>query len=170
MHQGGVDTVLTNDDKDKRDPRIDGLRVVFDRFDEDSCMAGNCNGNLILYEGGQEIELDTRRGRDPDRDYQISGDWVVFTRMELDGTTQVWRRSVAGDEQQVTVFGSSSYVDVLAGTGDLTFITDGGSADRRHLFVNSSGSTTEVGSGLGIAKNVNGEWIVLLGNRVFRVE
>ncbi len=87
----------------------------------------------------------------------MSQGWVAFTRLGTGGQLQIWRRSPAGVEEQVTFFGDSSRVNGLSPNGEVMFLHG-----RRYLS-RLEGSAIDVSSALGVAFWQEGAWWVMLG-------
>jgi hypothetical protein len=66
--------------------------------------------------------------------FAINSGWIAFTATGASGVTQVWLRSPAGVQNQVTFFGTSSGVVALSASGDVVYRNSG------HGYLARSGS------------------------------
>ncbi len=141
----------------------DGTNVVYRKHDP---CCGTQRYGLFLHDGVHEIELAPLALRpEPNRgsDYQASGGWIAFTRLGTGGQLQVWTRSPNGTLTQLTFYGDSSQIDVLASNGELLFWHGG----LRYL--SRPGQTpVEVGHTLGSYSWQNGQWWVTIGRSLFQ--
>jgi hypothetical protein len=60
---------------------------------------------------------------------RVAGGYVAFARDDAAGATQVFVRLPTGEDRRVSVLATSSYVEALAPTGQVTFVSGG----RRYL-------------------------------------
>ena len=146
-------------------PLIADRRVVYSERDvscdpDDDCLA------TWLFTGAGPVRLTGSflENRGPGAGYQIAGDWVAFTRPGSGGVIHVWRRDLAGNEEQLTPFLTPSRLDALAENGEAMLKNDG----VRYL-ARLDGSLTALGSSRGDAFWADDQWFVLLGRSVFEV-
>lgn len=144
-------------------PLTDGNAAIYRK--QDPCC-GQQRYGLFLHDGVHEIELAPlalRPEPSPGADYQINNGWVAFTRLGTGGQLQVWTRSPAGQETQVTYFGDSSRISALAPDGQVMFLHKG-----RHLGQPGSLSI-EINSHLGKAFWQEDAWWIAIGRSLFKV-
>ncbi|MHC1764902.1 MAG: hypothetical protein AB9869_11465 [Verrucomicrobiia bacterium] len=144
-------------------PLTDGNAVVYRK--QDSCC-GQQRYGLFLHDGVHEIELaplTLRSEPSQGADYQINGGWVAFTRLGTGGQLQVWTRSPAGQETQVTYFGDSSRISALAPNGQVMFLHG-----RRYLTAGGQ-QAMDVNSSLGNPFWQQNAWWITLGRSLFKV-
>ncbi|MCC6749113.1 MAG: hypothetical protein IT371_15740 [Deltaproteobacteria bacterium] len=161
-----------------RAPLTDGTLVVYERRNP-----LNANQSAVaLHDGVTERILSAMRPTytravSPGRDYQVREGWVAFTRADGMGALQIWVRNPAGQETQLSAFGSSSVLDGLGPNGQTTFFNSG----RR--YVGAPGSVArDIGAALGGFAMVNRQnadaegsvWLggvlhVVIGRTLFKV-
>jgi hypothetical protein len=82
---------------------------------------------------------------------------------------QVWRRNPAGQEQQVTAFGSSSEVRSLGENGELVLMHAEGASRQLYLDLPGQGGPAPVASDQGTAFVRGGITYIAVGRTLFRV-
>jgi Bacterial Ig domain len=162
-YHNGVNTKLTNDSSLWNTyPRTDGINVIYRKH------APCCNDQtyaIVLYGSAGEIPLASPRQQEPlpETDYQLNGGWVAFTRL---GTSalQVWTRSPAGEEAQITFYSAPSSIQALSPVGGVIFNNAG-----RSYLKEANAPALDVGSDLGHYFWQDGQWLVTIGRSLFRV-
>jgi hypothetical protein len=106
-------------------PLTDGENVVYRKA---SPCCSNDSGSVALFTSGGEIGLDSFRNQwpSPGTDYAIAGGWVAYTRDDGAGGYQVWVRSPAGAESQISPSGVSSRIVDVNPLGEVAFSTSTG--------------------------------------------
>ena len=164
-YRAGEDSQLTHDIALWNTyPLTDGINVVYRKHTP--CCA-NQTYTIVLYGAGGDTTLASARWQEaiPGRDYLANNGWIAFTRVGTGDQLQVWRRSPAGEETHITFFGSSSYLAGLSPTGEVMF-THG---NRRYMGQQSA-FPVDISSTLGRALWQDGQWLVMIGRSLFRVE
>jgi hypothetical protein len=100
----------------------------------------------------------------PNTDYQVNNGWAAFTRVGVDGVSQVWLRSPAGDVTQLSFFGSSTSIDALGPNGDATLISR-----YRRYYCTSGAMPIDVGSSQGKSFYQDGQWYAIIGRSLFSI-
>lgn len=162
-YRGGVTTELTNDTTIQNlGPLTDGVNVIYTK----NSFVTNTTITTTLYTSSSgELPLASFTPPLPSViDYRVNNGWAAFTRAGVDGVTQVWLRSSAGDVTQLSFFGSSTSIDALGPNGDASLI----SRLRRYYCI--SGTTpVDVGSLLGKSFYQNGQWYTIIGRSLFSI-
>jgi hypothetical protein len=146
----------------------DGVHVVWRKapdgvFGPSSIRVASPAGDIVL---ASDIRSDEMSG--PPQNYAVNGGWIAFTRPDPNGFLQVWTRSPAGVEAQVSSTGRSSTIETLSPSGEVVFGAAPTGFFRRYR--GSAGtSSTDIGSFLGHAIFINGQLHVLMGASLFRV-
>ncbi len=157
----GATQILTNDvDLDNHDPFTDGARVVYKKANADSEYA------IVLHDGVGEVVLRDFQQQQPSwyRDYRIVPGWVAYTDIGNLAQTHLWMYDGAGERRQLTFFGESVEIEVLAENGEVMLLNAG----RRYL-VRPDGTMTEVGSEQGVVHRVGNRWYVSIGGNLLEV-
>jgi hypothetical protein len=89
---------------------------------------------------------------------------LTITYLGASGVIQVWTRSPSGEERQISVFGTDSYIEALGETGEVIYRNAG----RRYL-ATSSATAVELDFTLGHVFWQDGEWYVSIGRSLFKV-
>ncbi len=163
-YRAGEDSQLTHDITVWNTyPQTDGINVVY-RKHTPCCV--NQTYAIVLYGASGETTLAPARWQEaqPGRDYLANGGWIAFTKVGMGDQLQVWRRSPAGEETQVSFFGSSSYLAGLSPSGEVMF-TNG---NRRYLG-RQSAFPVDISSTLGRVLWQDRQWLVMIGRSLFRV-
>jgi hypothetical protein len=106
------------------DPLTDGINVVYGR------MVDASNAEILMYNdivGEEVLRPAASQYLTPREDYQPSGGWVGFTRINtLQGSAirQVWLRSPQGGLFPVSTFGTDSYINAVSG-GQVMYVNGG---------------------------------------------
>lgn len=162
-YRGGANTKLTNDSSLWNSyPLTDGINVAYRKHTP--CCGGQTYA-IVLYTSAGEVTLSAPRSQEPNpgSDYQLNGGWVTFTRLG-NGPLQVWTRSPAAEEAQITFYGTSSFIKALSPFGGVIFNHDG-----RSYLKEANAPTIDVGSNLGHYFWQDGQWLVTIGRSLFRV-
>lgn len=145
--------------------------------DETSAVAAKLEpGNrfaLVLYDAAGDTQL---TGLEPyDFGFQhppaaVAGGWTAFSRL-TSGIRQVWTRSPAGQERQVSFFSDEARLEDLSPTGDVLFVVPprGGGAEGRYL-VRAAGTAELISREHGQGLFLDGVPNVMLGNTLFQVQ
>jgi hypothetical protein len=144
-------------------PLTDGNSVVYRK--QDPCCGSQRYG-LYLHDGTQEVELAALMPRpepSPSADYQINNGWVAFTRPGTGGQSQVWTRSPAGQETQITYFGDSSRITALAPNGEVMY------EHGKHYLSRPGVVPIEINSSLGNPFWQENAWWITVGRTLFKV-
>jgi hypothetical protein len=156
-YHDGTTTRFSDNQHYKSAPRTDGINIVYRK--SATCSCGPYS--TVLFTETAEIILAPA----PGGDYQLNNGWIAFTKAGADGSLQVWTRSPAGDLRQVSFFGTSSFINALGPNGDVTFI------NRNRLYLSRSGApAVEISSNLGRSFWQDGQWFVIIGRSLFKVE
>lgn len=99
-----------------------------------------------------------------DRDYALNNGWAAYTVANTSGSKQVFVRLPGGDIQLRSV--EYSAIDALGPMGSAMIVTP--ISGKRYL-TSSSGSPRLIGSSLGKASVVNGQWTIAMGRTLFVV-
>lgn len=174
LFEDGVNTQLTNDgDGEFRNtaPVTDGVNVVYQRrnFSPGSIAFA---GSILLVSPGDDIVLasDTAyRDLEPHADYEVADGWIAFTRLDISNTKQIWRRSLAGEETQVSAFGEGSRIEAMGLDGEIVFTSEATGTERRYR-ASVGESPEDVSSGLGEPVYIDGQLHVMMGATLLRVD
>jgi hypothetical protein len=168
--RGGVSAQLTNDTLWSTYPLTDGVNVVYRKTTP--CCAGNQQFQIAVYDTVEHtLTSPDQAQRSQGTDYQVTNGWVAFTRTGTAGELQIWTRSPAGQELQVTRFGTSSRIEALGPGGDVVLDNAFGGVTRRYLAVpNYSTQPRDIGSALvGSPLFLSGGLFIAIGRSLFRV-
>ena len=163
----GTTTPLTSDGTATFDfyPVTDGVHVVYTKrtgvIGPESIVLSDPGGDIVLATFASGLSGRTH--------YLVNGGWIAFTRPYQTGTAQIWTRSPAGVETQVSALGQNSWLDLLSPSGEVVFSSPLINSDRRYRAAAGS-PPTDIGSGLGRALYIGGQLHVLLGATLFRVD
>ena len=126
---------------------------------------------IRLSDPGGEITLgsDLLKDLQPGDDYEANDGWIAFVRPDAASSRQIWRRSPAGVETQVSALGRSSTIEAMGPAGEIVFTSDASGTERRYR-ARAGEDPTEVSSGLGQAIFVDGVLHVMMGSTLFRVD
>jgi len=171
---GDMTTQLTNDGGGSianSYPVTDGINVVYRR---QALPAAPPDASIRLSDPGGEITLASHvtrgiGGLEPGEDYQVNDGWIAFVRPDAAGSLQVWRRSPAGVETQVSAFGSSSRIESMGPSGEIVFTSDATGTSRRYR-APVGGPPTDIGSALGRSIYIDGQLHVMMGSTLLRVD
>lgn len=144
-------------------PLTDGINVVYRK--STPCCGGNQTYAIMLYRPSGEVTLSppSRQELRPDFDYRVNGGWVAFTRLSATGLRQVWTRSPADEEAQVSFFNTSSFIKALSPLGGVVF------SNSRTYLKEPGMPEFQTGSGLGDYFWQDGQWFVTIGRSLFKV-
>ena len=148
-------------------PLTDGSSVVYSRRTDVNRQTGNNIIEIELFDGANTIALAPPVEQVGGAiGYAITNGWVAYTKPGSSGQTQVWTRSPAGEERQVTFLGASSGIVALGPGGGV--VTSG--QGFRYIVPPYDGAPIDAGVG-GHAGFVflDGSLLKLVGNTVFRV-
>lgn len=100
-------------------PLTDGDHFVYRKHDP---CCGSQLYSIVLYENSNEVILSPERSSEPypDRDYALNNGWIVFDKTSTSGQLQLWRRSPEGEDNQITFYGTSSFIDSVGPDGTVT--------------------------------------------------
>jgi carboxypeptidase family protein len=171
LFQGGMNTQLTNDGDGEfanTSPVTDGIHVVYERR---ALFPAPTNSSIRLSAPGSEITLASNITRDlePGEGYQVNDGWIAFLRPDAASSRQVWRRSAAGVETQVSAFGSSSRIESMGPAGEIVFTSEATGTPRRYRAL-VGGSPTDIGSTLGRPVFIDGQLHVMMGATLLQVD
>jgi hypothetical protein len=167
---GSTTTQLTDDgdgDFANSAPVTDGIHVVYQRRPlppldgTSSIRLADPNGEITL---GSNIANGVTSGAD----YQVNDGWIAFVRPDAGSVRQIWRRSTAGVETQVSVFGSSSRIEAMGPGGEIVFTSEATGVPRRYRAA-VDGTPADIGSNLGRAIYIDGQLYVMMGATLLRV-
>jgi hypothetical protein len=99
----------------------------------------------------------------------LNGGWIAFTKPATGGTVQVWVRDPAGTHTQISFFSGVSVIEELAADGRVVFSNPAGQPVRRRYLWTPGGTPTDISSGLGRPKFIDGQLHVMLGDALLRV-
>jgi hypothetical protein len=100
-----------------------------------------------------------------DGNWMANGGWLAFARTPDAGPPQVWSRSPAGVEAQVSFFGAGASVEALGDTGEIAMKLSTG--DR---WVGRAGAPPVQVDPMGTIRWLDGNWYVTVGRMLFRLE
>jgi hypothetical protein len=161
-YRGGISAQLTNDTSLRNIyPTTDGINVVYLKED-----FGNNTYEIVMYGTEGETILAPAQSQQPlpEIDYQVDNGWIAYRKPGTGGQSQVWTRSSSGVESQVSFFSTSSRIDSIAPSGEVTFINGG----RRYLAQPAS-IPIDINSWLGYSFWQDGHWYVVIGRSLFQV-
>jgi hypothetical protein len=135
-----VATSITDDGSTIWDvyPATDGDIIAWQQVQQ-----GGNPGGTGAFVDNSTIQLGSGPGQQP----LVSNGWIAFTKPVPGGTRQVFVRSPAGDERQVSLFSAGAYLEALSSDGAVIFST--GVELRRRYLVPPGGDAIEIGSWLG---------------------
>ena len=102
------------------EPVTDGTNVIYAR--RISVTPSGETWELERYDGATTTVLAPARENTstvPGLEYAVNNGWVAFTKAGTGGVLQVWTRSPAGEERQVTMLGTTSLVAALGPDGQV---------------------------------------------------
>lgn len=174
LFDGSMATQLTTDgggEVGNTAPVTDGIHVVYQRR---NFAPSPFPGSIRLSDPGGEITLasDIDRspfGLEPGDDYQVNDGWIAFARLDAASSQQIWRRSPAGMESQVSAFGSSSTIESMGPSGEIVFTSEATGTTRRYRALVGD-SPTDIGSDLGRPIYIDGQLHVMMGATLLRVD
>jgi hypothetical protein len=162
---------LTNDgggEFGNTSPVTDGIHVVYQRR---ALFPAPTNSSIRLSDPGGEITLASNFTGDFELDggYQVNDGWIAFVRLDDANSLQVWRRSPAGVETQVSAFGSSSRIGSMGPAGEIIFTSEATGTLRRYRAL-VGGSPADIGSTLGRPIFIDGQLHVMMGATLLQVD
>jgi hypothetical protein len=171
LFQGGMNIQLTDDGDGEfgnTSPVTDGIHVVYERR---ALFPAPTNSSIRLSDPDGEITLASNFNRDfePGEGYQVNDGWIAFVRLDAANSRQVWRRSPAGVETQVSAFGSSSRIESMGPAGEIVFTSEATGTPRRYCAL-VGGSPTDIGSTLGRPIYIDEQLHVMMGSTLLRVD
>jgi len=164
-YRAGGSVKLTNDTALMNSfPLTDGINVVYMKS---TPCCGNQTYAIMLYGPSGEVTLSqsSTRGPSPDLDYRVNGGWVAFTRLSATELRQVWTRSPADEEAQVSFFSTSSSIKALSPLGGVVFKN----GSNRSYLKEPGVPEVQTSSGLGNYFWQDGQWFVTIGRSLFKV-
>jgi hypothetical protein len=162
-------TQLTNGAPDpSRDPRTDGINVVFAR----RIGLQSLNPATILRLGdGTEIVLATQVPLPVnDLPYLIANGWVAFLRNDGNGATQAWLRAPDGTLRQLSPGGGAYALRGLNGTGEVVFDVSPGPGLQRRYLAQTDGSVIDLGTPIGQPFFFDNAWHIAVGGQLLAVD
>ncbi|MDB4913778.1 MAG: cell wall/surface repeat protein [Gemmatimonadetes bacterium] len=167
LYKAGTTTRITNNngaDWANLSPVSDGTNVVF-RRQSICCSPGSTTHQLMLHDGTTTTLLATRADRfDQSTSYDVNAGWTAFTTEDGSQILQLWTRSPAGVVRKVSSFATNVVFEALRADGTVIFRT----STRRYL-ATAAGAPQDVGAALGAAVLRNGEFLVVLGSTVLKI-
>jgi hypothetical protein len=170
----GVSTMVADPDPDPALtlglPQTDGLNVVYVKGEFGQSVRPEFS-LLAFTEVGTEtlVPLQEMRGPSLDINYRLNGGWIAYTKPATGGAVQVWVRDPTGSHTQISFFSGESVIEELSADGRVVFSNPAGQTIRRRYLWMPGGSVTEISSGLGRPKFIDGQLHVILGNALLRV-
>jgi hypothetical protein len=152
---GNLEQLAGGDELARGGPLTDGDEIVYVAYD-------NYDPSIVLNDNGQETVLSQPGAYVPPQyvTYAISNAWVAYVKLDGQAHTQVWRHGPSGEEQ-LTFFGSPSFVDTVLDDGTVILVNGG-----RRYRVALDGVLVDVGSSLGTVIVRAGSPMVLMGATV----
>jgi hypothetical protein len=170
-YRNGASVQLTNDAQDfaNAQPVTDGINVVYQRQPRSSQT--NDHTLTLIDPAGGRPDLSTMPRSISLGEYQAAGGWVAFPKMG-GGVSQVWTRSPAGDLQQISFFGTDSFLSRLGSDGESTFTSRSaptlGASIR--LYLHRAGAPPlDVAAASPNTFSLGGQWYAFLGRTLFRL-
>jgi hypothetical protein len=156
--KGSVEKITSDAGGTKNiNPKTDGNLVVYVKQRDYS--------EIYLHDGAREVLLSgARNGVSPPPDYQVVNGWVAFARLGSTNQGQIWLRSPAGAEAQVTYFSATSTIVSLAPNGELIVANAG----RLYLYSGGYNGLVNVASVQATPKYLNGSWQYVVGRTLFK--
>lgn len=138
-------------------PVTDGKIAVFKRGTAGSVV----NGPIMLTDGVQETEL-----VNADKDnYLVANGWIAYRKPGNLGQQHIWIMQYPKEAKQITFYSTSSTIEMLSPDGGVMF------QNNNHRFVtDTSNNIYDIGSILGQPKLLRGQWHLLIGNSLFKVD
>ena len=93
--------------------------------------------------------------------FRVANGWIAYTRHDTGGTPQVWVRSPAGMDTQLTSAAAPWVLDALGDTGEVMVTASG-----RRYYLTIGRPLIDVSSDQGVALWREGQWYVAMG-RIF---
>jgi hypothetical protein len=156
----GVSTSITEDGSTIWDvfPVTDGDIIAWQQVQQ-----GANPGGTAAFVDGSTIQLGSGPGQRP----LVSNGWIAFTKPAPGGIGQVFVRSPAGDERQVSLFSGGAHLEALSSDGAVIFTT---SVELRGRYlVPPGGDAIEIGSWLGRGLFVGSDAYVVIAGTLLRV-
>lgn len=149
-----------------RNQLTDGVNVIFHKG-----IVGTA-AHLALFTAAGEVDLNADRSSQflPWSHYAVAGGWTAFVRAGPSGVFQVWRRSPAGVEEQLTPFSGSSTIDALAPTGHVTVIAPSPGTPGARYLGEPAAIPTRISSSYGHARFLPDGLYLAMGRHVFRYD
>jgi hypothetical protein len=171
LFEGGASTQLTDDgggELGNTAPVTDGINVVYQRR---TFPPADFTGSILLAGPGDDIVLasDSPFALEPADDYQVADGWIAFARLDVSSTQQIWRRSPAGAETQVSALGERSTIEAMGPGGEVVFTSSATGTERRYR-ARVGESPEDVSSGLGEPVYIDGQLHVMMGATLLRVD
>jgi Carboxypeptidase regulatory-like domain len=156
----GVSTSITEDGSTIWDvyPVTDGDIIAWPQVQQ-----GGNPGGTAAFVDGSTLQLASGPGQRP----LVSNGWIAFTQPAPGGIGQVFVRSPAGDERQVSLFSGGAHLEALSSDGAVIFST--GVELRRRYLVPPGGDAIEISSWLGRGLFVGSDAYVAIAGTLFRV-
>ena len=124
---------------------------------------------IYLIEGDTRSELGTAIGGRCNRGgattYQLTNDWLAYSRIGPSLVQNVWTKRNGEAAQQVTVYSTESKLDALANNGEVAVTRQG----IRYIGSALTG-VSEVSSDRGRAVHVAGQWYIINGRTLLRID
>ncbi len=145
----------------------DGINVLYTQATP-CCL--NRTYDIMMYGAEGERTLAAPRSLEPipGLDYQPNNGWIAFTRIGGDGVSQVWVRSPAGTETQVSHFGTPTRIGALGSRGGVTLANN-----NRLYLARPALPPLDIASTFdGLARSMwqNGKLFVTIGRSLFVVD
>ncbi|HUR94499.1 MAG TPA: hypothetical protein VMY76_07935 [Gemmatimonadales bacterium] len=104
----------------------------------------------------------------PGADYAVNGGWAAFRRAGSGGQLQIWTRSPAGEERQVTTFGTSSELRGIGPAGEVLFASAAAASELQLSRPPYDAPSVPVG-GAGEFHFLDGELVKTVGTTLFSI-
>jgi hypothetical protein len=151
-------------------PRTDGVHVVYLR--SQTFYSGPDPIETVLHDGGSGtvlasdgIPAATYSGVP---EFHLRGGWIAFVRAGIAQVGQVWLRSPAGVETQVSQFGVSSGIAALSDAGDVVIVSSP-TAPARLYRAAAAVPAHDIGSALNRPIYIDGALYLMAGAFLLRV-
>jgi Carboxypeptidase regulatory-like domain len=174
LFRDGTNTQLTNDgggEFGNSAPVTDGIHIVYNRH---NFPPAPFVGSIRLSDPGGEITLASNVNQSPfgleaGDDYEVNDGWIAFARLDMSSTQQIWRRSPAGEESQVSAFGEPSTIEAMGPDGEIVFTSEATGTERRYR-ARVGESPDDISSELGEPVYIDGQLHVMMGATLLRVD
>jgi hypothetical protein len=174
LFEDGANTQLTNDgggELGNTAPVTDGINVVYQRR---NFPPADFTGSIMLVAPGDDIALasdvtQSPFGLEPHDDYEVADGWIAFGRLDVSSTQQIWRRSPAGEEAQVSAFGEPSMIEAMGPDGEIVFTSEATGVVRRYR-ARVGESPEDISSGLGKPLYIDGQLHLMMGATLLGVD